>query len=137
NRCCNNMCVDTNTNRNHCGMCGMMRGSREGCLGGSCRVGPLGLALGWYHTCAWLSDGSARCWGRNRFGQLGDGTTTNRSTPVMVSGLSGVTAIATGLEHTCALLGSGEVRCWGYNLYGQLGDGTTTNHFTPVTVMGL
>jgi alpha-tubulin suppressor-like RCC1 family protein len=69
--------------------------------------------------------------------QLGDGTTTDRTTPVTVSGLSNAVAIAAGYEHTCTLLSDGTVKCWGYNGYGQLGDGTTTDRTTPVTVSGL
>jgi hypothetical protein len=64
-------------------------------------------------------------------GQLGDGTTTDRSTPPDVDVLKGVQAIATGGEHTCALLTNGGVRCWGWNWSGQLGDGTVTNRSTP------
>ena len=56
----------------------------------------LAIAAGDYHTCALLSDGTARCWGNNSYGQLGDGTTTGRSTPVAVSGLSNAVAIAAG-----------------------------------------
>lgn len=69
---------------------------------------------------------------------LGDGTSTNRSTPVAVNGLSNVTAIAAGAFHTCAVLANGAVQCWGWNNAGQLGIGTIGGYyFTPVAVNGL
>ena len=80
--------------------------------------------------------GSAWAWGDNGFGQLGNGTTTNSSTPIAVSlpGGTTVTAIAGGGYHSLALTSSGQVLAWGYNGYGQLGNGTTTNSSTPVAV---
>ncbi|MEM4461028.1 MAG: hypothetical protein QXY70_02735, partial [Nanopusillaceae archaeon] len=87
------------------------------------------------HTCALLSNGSVACWGYNYYGQLGDGTNTNRATPVNVVGIDNAVAIAAGWGHTCALLSNGTVRCWGRNNYGQLGDGTNTNRATPVNVV--
>ncbi|MBP6830918.1 MAG: hypothetical protein KA978_09040 [Deltaproteobacteria bacterium] len=95
------------------------------------------IAAGYNHTCARLMDGSVRCWGYNTPGQLGDGSTTDRTSPVTVTGLSNVVEITAGDNHTCARLMDGSVRCWGYNRDGQLGDGSTTNRTSPVTVPGL
>lgn len=96
------------------------------------------IATGLTHTCALPTDGRVKCWGSNSFGQLGDGTTANRLTPLDVSGLSNRTsAIAADQAHTCALTTLGGVKCWGANFEGQLGDGTTMDRFAPVDASGL
>jgi alpha-tubulin suppressor-like RCC1 family protein len=88
------------------------------------------------------ADGAIRCWGDDRYGELGNGTLSTSTapddvTPVSVPGLGNVSAIAGGGYHTCALLSSGAVDCWGDNTYGELGNGTTTDSSTPVRVTGL
>jgi alpha-tubulin suppressor-like RCC1 family protein len=98
------------------------------------------IAAGTYYSCALLVTGAVRCWGANSYGQVGDGTTTNRLVPTAVNGLaSGVIAIAArNYYHTCALLtASGVLHCWGANTGGQLGDGTTTGRLAPTAVVGL
>src|SRR6266568_4907625 len=95
------------------------------------------VASGGTHNCALVHNGGARCWGSNDNGQLGDGTTSNSSTPVAVAGLTGVAQIALGDAYTCALLNSGNVECWGFNNFGELGNGSTTDSKSTVFVSGI
>lgn len=94
------------------------------------------ITAGLNHTCL-LDSGDVYCWGDNVAGQLGDGSTTNRSVPTRVNGLTGVISLAAGWQHTCALLNTGAVECWGYNFNGQLGNNSNVNSPIPVAVTGL
>ncbi|MCZ6690630.1 MAG: IPT/TIG domain-containing protein [Planctomycetota bacterium] len=90
-------------------------------------------------TMALLGDGTVRAWGDNSWGQLGDGTTTERWSLVQVIDLpgflTGVVAIAAGANHSVAVKSDGTVRTWGWNSQGQLGDGTNGDSSLPVQVV--
>jgi alpha-tubulin suppressor-like RCC1 family protein len=104
------------------------------------------IAGGFGHSCATVADGSARCWGDNSFGQLGNATTVSSLRPVSVGSvfngigvslfrpLGSTVTITTGRRHTCALLSNGAVNCWGENTFGQLGNNSTTNSSVPFSV---
>jgi hypothetical protein len=100
---------------------------------------PVSIVAGKDHACALTSVGRIKCWGRNDFGQLGDGSYLNRTTPVEVTALGGTPiAIYAGGFNTCALLSGGVLRCWGDNSNGQLGaNSVVTSSVSPVQVIGL
>jgi alpha-tubulin suppressor-like RCC1 family protein len=81
------------------------------------------------------------CWGFNGDGEVGDGTTVDRASPVQVTGIFNAVQIATGESHSCAALQDGSVECWGSDLQGQVGDGSgggmTGRVLTPVPVRTL
>lgn len=105
------------------------------CAGGACPT-VTHLALGQDHSCAVISGGALRCWGRNLSGQLGDGTTMDRVRPVVIS-LTNVVHASSGYENTCAVRMDGTVHCWGPGSNGQLGNGAMNNSSSPVQVMGI
>lgn len=96
------------------------------------------LQCGAKHTCAHRSDDALWCWGSNAYGQIGDGTTTDRTTPTQVSMLGNtVVRVGTGGSHTCAFDKSGAVWCWGNNQYGQLGVGDMVGRQVPTKLNGI
>jgi len=95
------------------------------------------VAAGRLHSLAVDGNGCLWAWGANESGQLGDGTTSDRSHPARVKGLSGVVAAAGGAAHTTALRKNGTVWTWGANEHGQLGDGSTASRAAPGRVAGL
>lgn len=101
-------------------------------------AGGVKIAAGSGHTCALLSSGAGKCWGANQYGQLGDGTHTDRFIPVFVTGLAGtMTALKASSASTCALSTTGGLKCWGRNNRGTVGDGSVIDRATPVNVSGL
>src|SRR5206468_1449708 len=95
------------------------------------------VSAGVIHSCAALSDGTAKCWGYNANGQIGDGTANNAYAPAAVSGITSALNISAGNDDSCAVLAGGLVRCWGINTYGQLGNGTTADAATPTVVVDI
>lgn len=95
------------------------------------------LSAGTGFACATLSNGAAYCWGSNLTGELGNGTTTDSTTPIQVTGIGAAKAISAGFTEACAVLTAGTAACWGGNESGDLGNGTTVDSYVPVPVTGL
>lgn len=99
--------------------------------------GALSVALSVDSACAQMQDGSARCWGNNDYGQLGNGAFGNSSVPVVVTKPGGaVVAIDMRYRTTCSVT-TGGPRCWGRNEYSQFGRGTTDSSAVPLAPQGL
>jgi alpha-tubulin suppressor-like RCC1 family protein len=95
------------------------------------------VSAGEHHTLVSTPAGAAWAWGRNDFGALGEGSTTDSATPVAISGLSNVAEVAGGGVHSVALRRDGTVWAFGAGASGQLGNGGTADSATPVQVPGL
>lgn len=105
--------------------------------GGSASVIFTDIAVGYDHTVALDSAGNVWAWGSNNYGQVGDGTLTDRLVPVQVDGVTNITEIVAGVYHTLALDNFGSIWAWGTNGHGQLGNGTQDTSAVPVQVSGL
>jgi len=92
------------------------------------------VAAGQGHSLA-IRNGLVYAWGDNAYGQLGDGTTTDRTRPVQISGLSNITGMAAGMTSSYALAADGSLWVWGYNALGELGLGDTTDRLTPTHLL--
>jgi len=98
----------------------------------------LGVSTGGDRACALLSGGALNCWGKNASGELGDGSSVSRASPVAILA-SGATLPSLGdaadAAHACMVSPSGRLQCWGSNASGQLGDGTLRSQNTPTGVV--
>lgn len=125
----------------------------DGSSGGGAQLSPVRtsgisdaaqLGAGYRTMCVRRTSGSVACWGNNDWGQLGDGTTLPRLTPVAVVGLTdalhlsvGTNAVGDDEVHACAARSNGEIVCWGHNGSGELGDGSIIDRYQPVTVLDI
>jgi alpha-tubulin suppressor-like RCC1 family protein len=90
------------------------------------------LRTGAAHACAITLSNATFCWGSNDYGQVGDGTTTDRRAPVKVAGGVAFLRVSAGGFHTCGVTSAKKAYCWGWNRYGQLGNrSSSTTRLTP------
>lgn len=94
------------------------------------------VTTGGWHTCALTTAGAAYCWGHNAFGEVGDGTISDRSRPTAVLGGASWVQLSAAWAQTCGVTQTGRMYCWGFNRQGQLGTGTTANTARPAAVSG-
>jgi alpha-tubulin suppressor-like RCC1 family protein len=100
------------------------------------------MSAGVFHTCGLTVQGAAYCWGANGDpggagdGRLGDGTTTDRSSPTLVAGSLSFVAVSAGYYHTCGLTAAGNAYCWGKNAGRDLGGGISADTASPMPVAG-
>jgi len=92
------------------------------------------VAAGTLHTMAIRADGSLWAWGFNGVGDLGDGTTTDRHSPVRIGTDTDWVQVGAGANHSLGIRADGSLWAWGWNSTGQLGDGTTTDRHSPTRV---
>ena len=92
------------------------------------------LTMGTYHSCGRTAAGAVYCWGRNTYGQLGNGGSLDSNSPVAVSGGRVFTDIRAGDDFTCGLSDGGSVFCWGINAQNQLGSSTVGSSNLPLQV---
>jgi len=102
---------------------------------------PEQVVLGFSQTCVVMDNNVLKCWGMNDDGQLGDGSTIDRTLPTDIDALSQTKKsspqqIAIGVKHTCAITYNDQLKCWGSNWHGQLGDGTTNGRISPTLIHG-
>ncbi len=89
------------------------------------------------HACAVVQGGQVRCWGLNNYGQLGNNSIADSTTPVAVHSLPDAVSVQTGRYFTCALRANGQIACWGENIHGQLGNNSTVASSVPIAVSGI
>ncbi len=107
-------------------------------LGGSFTTLPVGcwktVSTGMSHSLGIKSDGTLWAWGANDFGQLGDGTSTNRTLPVQIGTANDWQSVSAGTFHSMAIKNNGTLWGWGLNGNSRLGDGTTNGRIFPALV---
>lgn len=97
-------------------------------------VNKLKISAGERHTIVIKTDGSLWAWGDNYYGQLGDGTTTDKILPTRVGAENDWVTVDAGNIHNVAIKSDGSLWAWGWNANGQLGDGTKTNKYVPTRI---